>query len=99
MKVQFQAVNFKADKELILTVEDKISGLMKYYDHIISSEVFLKVQKTSEKANKYFELRLGIPGDDLVVKKVSDSFEDALNQVVTTAKKTLIKHKEKQRKK
>ena len=99
MKVQIQAVNFKADRDLIVLIEEKISGLGKFYDHIISYEVFLKVQKTSEKENKHFELRLGIPGDDLIVKKVSDSFEDALNQVFTTAKKSLIRHKEKQRNK
>jgi putative sigma-54 modulation protein len=99
MKVQIQAVNFKADKELILRIEDKVATLDKYYDHIIEAQVYMNVQKTSEKANKHLELKLAISGDDIIAKKASSTFEDALNQVFTVAKKTLIKHKEKQRNK
>jgi putative sigma-54 modulation protein len=99
MKVQVQAVNFNADKELILLIEEKVKSLLKFYDHIIDAQVHLKVQKTSEKENKNLEIKLGIPGDDLVVKKTSNSFEDALLQAVTSLKKTLIKRKGKQREK
>jgi putative sigma-54 modulation protein len=97
MKVQVQAVNFNVDKELVQLIEDKISALSKFYDHIIDAKVFLKVQKTSEKENKQMEIKLGIPGDDPVVKKTSHTFEDALLQSVTSLKKTLIKRKEKLR--
>jgi len=99
MKVQIQAVNFNADRDLIKLIEERIEGLTKFYDHIIASQVHLKVQKTSEKENKCLELRLGIPGDDLIVKKEAISFEEALNQVVAVSKKTLIRRKEKQRNK
>jgi len=99
MKVNVQAVNFNADKELIILVEEKVNGLIKFYDHIIEAQVFLKVQKTSEKENKQLEIKLGIPGDDPVVKKASNTFEDALLQAVTSLKKTLIKRKEKLREK
>lgn len=99
MRIHVQAVNFNADKDLIQLVEDKLNGLMKFYDHIIEARVFLKVQKTSEKENKHLEIKLGIPGDDPVVKKTSSTFEDALLQAVTSLKKTLIKRKGKQREK
>ncbi len=97
MKVHVQAVNFNADKELVQLVEEKVNALSKFYDHLIDAKVFLKVQKTSEKDNKQIEIKLGIPGDDPVVKKTSNTFEDALLQAVTTLKKTLIKRKEKLR--
>lgn len=99
MKVHVQAVNFNADKELIIQIEEKINGLLKFYDHIIDAHVHLKVQKTSEKENKSLEIKLGIPGDDVIVKKTSNSFEEALLQSVTSLKKVLIKRKEKQREK
>lgn len=99
MKVNVQAVNFNADKELIMLIEEKVNGLIKFYDHIIEAQVFLKVQKTSDKDNKHLEIKLGIPGDDPVVKKNSNTFEDALLQAVTSLKKTLIKRKGKQREK
>jgi len=98
MNIQIQAVNFSADKKLISLVEEKLNMLTKFYDNLIEADVYLKVQKSSDKDNKHFELRLGVPGEDIVVKKVSDNFENALNQVVSTSKKILIKYKEKQRK-
>jgi len=99
MKVNVQAVNFNVDKELILTIEKKLKSLMKFYDNIIEANVYLKVQKTSQKENKELEIRLGIPGDDPVVKKTSYTFEDALLQAVTSLKNTLTRRKEKQREK
>ena len=42
MKVQVQAVNFNVDKKLVQQIEEKIEGLLKFYDHIIGAEVFLK---------------------------------------------------------
>ena len=99
MKVRIQAVNFNIDKGLVQLIEEKTKGLLKFYDHIIDAEVFLKVQKTSIKENKELEIRLSIPGNDPVVKKTSSTFEDALSQALSTLKKTLIKLKEKQREK
>lgn len=99
MKVNVQAVNFNVDKDLVDLIENKINGLLKFYDNIIDAQVHLKVQKTSVKENKELEIRLGIPGDDPVVKKTANSFETALNQSVAVLKKTLIKLKEKQREK
>lgn len=99
MKVNVQAVNFNVDKDLIELIEKKITSLLKFYDHIIGANVFLKVQKTSQPDNKELEIRLRIPGVDPVVKKNSSTFEDALLQAVTSLKKTLTRRKEKQREK
>jgi len=99
MKVNIQAVNFNIDKNLVELIETKSKSLLKFYDHIIEANVFLKVQKTSQKENKQLEIRLSIPGVDPVVKKSSSTFEDALLQAVTSLKKTLTRRKEKQREK
>ncbi len=99
MRIQVQAVNFNVDKDLIELIEKKIKGLSKFYDNIIDARVYLKVQKTSQKDNKELEIRLGIPGDDLVVKKASNTFENALIQAVATLKKSITRLKEKQREK
>lgn len=99
MKVNVQAVNFNVDKDLVELIETKLKSLLRFYDHIIDARVFLKVQKTSQRENKQLEIRLGIPGVDPVVKKSSNTFEDALIQAVTSLKKTLTRRKEKQREK
>jgi len=97
MRVDVQSVNFNADQGLIQFVEKKINGLEKFYDKIVDSEVFLKVQQTSEKENKIVEIRLNIPGNDIVVKKQSKTFEEGTNLAVDTLKRKLRQKKEKVR--
>ena len=97
MKVSVQSVNFNADKGLIEFIEKKVNSLEKYYDKIVDSEVYLKVQKTSEKENKFVDVKLNIPGNDLVVKKQCKTFEEGITLVVDSMKRQLTKKKEKVR--
>ncbi|PCI07643.1 MAG: ribosomal subunit interface protein [Flavobacteriaceae bacterium] len=97
MKVFVQSVNFNADKELVEFVEKKVESLEKYYDKIVDSEVFLKVQQTSEKENKIVEVKINVPGNDFVVKKVCKTFEEGIALTVDSLKRQLNKRKEKQR--
>ena len=99
MKVQVQAVNFNIDRKLVELIEEKTNTLTRFYDNIIGAEVFLKVQKTSERENKILELKVAIPGKDKLVKKTSNTFEDALLQAVSSMKNSLKRLKEKQREK
>lgn len=95
MKVFVQSVNFNSDKELITFVENKVSSLGKFYDKIVDSEVFLKVQQTSGKENKIVEIKINVPGDDFMVKKVCKSFEEGTVLAVESLKRQLNKRKEK----
>ena len=99
MKVIVQSVNFNADRELIDFVEKKVAGLEKYYDKIVDSEVFLKVQQTSEKENKLVDIKINIPGNDIVVKKQCKTFEEGTMMAVDSLKRKLTKEKEKVREK
>ncbi|MEX6626194.1 ribosome-associated translation inhibitor RaiA [Tenacibaculum pacificus] len=97
MKVFTQSVNFTADKSLIDYIEKKIEGLEKFHDKIVDVEVYLKVQKTSEKENKITEIKINIPGDELMVKKQTKTFEEGVNIAIDSLKRSLKKSKEKQR--
>ncbi|CAA0169737.1 ribosome-associated translation inhibitor RaiA [Tenacibaculum maritimum] len=97
MKVFTQSVNFNADKELVKFVETKIIGLEKFHDKIVDAEVFLKVQKTSEKENKITEVKINIPGNELMVKKQTKTFEEGISIAVESLKRQLKKSKEKLR--
>ncbi|MEE9348985.1 MAG: ribosome-associated translation inhibitor RaiA [Flavobacteriaceae bacterium] len=97
MNATIQSVNFNIDKDLKLFVENKLDTLEKYYDKVINAEVFLKVQKTSDKENKIIEVKLNVPGDDIVVKKTAKTFEEGVSLTVDSLKRNLRKHKEKQR--
>ncbi|MFK5957371.1 MAG: ribosome-associated translation inhibitor RaiA [Lutibacter sp.] len=95
MKVRVQSVNFNADAGLIEFVEKKINSLEKYYDKIVDSEVFLKVQQTSDKENKFVDIKLNIPGNDLIIKKQSKTFEEGVMLATDSLKRQLTKTKEK----
>jgi putative sigma-54 modulation protein len=97
MKVFTQSVNFNADNQLIELVEAKVSALTKFHDKIVDAEVFLKVLKTSEKENKITEVKINIPGSELIIKRETKTFEEGINSAVDSLKRQLKKSKEKQR--
>lgn len=58
MKVNTQAVNFNVNSELLNFIQARMNKLDVYYDKVNKSDVFLKVQNTSNKENKIFEARV-----------------------------------------
>lgn len=97
MKVSVQSINFNIERDLVNFIEKKVNSLEKFHDNIVGSEVFLKVQNTSEKENKITEIKVSVPGNDIVVKKQGKTFEEGVSTSVDSIKRQLVKHKEKQR--
>lgn len=97
MKVNTQSVNFNADQKLINFVQQRMDKLDMYYDKVIKSEVFLKLDNTSGKENKIFEAKVSVPGDILVVKKQCKTFEEGTDMAVASLERQLKKKKEKLR--
>lgn len=95
MKVNFQAVNFTIDRKLVDFIQERMDKLEKYYDKVVSADVFLKVEKTSDKENKAVEVKINVPGDDLVVKKQCKTFEEAIELSAESLERLLVKKKEK----
>lgn len=95
MKVNVHAVNFNIDKKLVDFVQERLDKLEKYYDRVVSSDVFLKVQNTSDKENKIVEVKINVPGDEFMVKKQSKTFEEAVDLSVDSLERLLMKRKEK----
>jgi putative sigma-54 modulation protein len=95
MKVNVHAVNFNVDKKLVDFVQERLDKLEKYYDKVVSSDVYLKVEKTSDKENKIVEIKIHVPGDDFLVKKQCKTFEEAVEQASESLERLLVKRKEK----
>mgnify|MGYP003392381341 CR=1 FL=1 len=95
MKVNLQAVNFNVDRKLVDFVQEKLDKLEKYYDKIISSDVFLRLENTSDKENKIVEVKINVPGDDFLVKKQCKTFEEAIDLSAESLERLLVKRKEK----
>ena len=94
MKISVQSMGLTPHAPLEEYIDKKLSKLENYYDKIVECKVFLKVQNKSDKENKTAEILLAVPGDDIVVKKTTSSFEESLDQCSDVANKLLIKKKE-----
>lgn len=97
MKVNTQSVNFNADQKLIDFIQRRMDKLEQFYDKVIQSDVYLKVDNTSDKANKIFEARVSVPGDSIVVKKQCKTFEEGADSAASSIERQLKKRKEKLR--
>lgn len=97
MIVRVQSVNFTADQKLIAFIQKKLDKLDQFHDRIIDGEVYLKVDNNHQKENKIAEVKINIPGNELVVKKQCKSFEQATDISAEALKRQLKKSKEKYR--
>ena len=97
MHVNFQSINFKADIKLVEFTQRRIEKISQFYDQIVDVYVYTKVENFSDKINKLVELKIGIPGDDVIVKKTAKTFEEAINSAADSAERVLKRRKEKHR--
>lgn len=97
MDIQIHSIHFDADGKLHDLIIDKIEKLNHYFDRIIGSDVYLKLDKAKTTENKVVEIKLKVPGNDLFVKRQCQTFEEATDQVVDALRQQLKKRKEKTR--
>ncbi len=97
MKVQVQSVGFKADHKLVDFIQQRMDKLDQFYDRIIGGEVYLKVDNNHTRENKIVEVRVNVPGNDLVAVKECTSFEEATDLAADALKRQIDKHKAKLR--
>jgi putative sigma-54 modulation protein len=68
-----------------------------FYDKIIQSDVYLKLENTSDKENKIFEAKVSVPGDSFVVKKQCKTFEEGADIAIASLERQIKKRKDKLR--
>lgn len=95
MKVNVHAVNFNVDRKLVGYVQARLDKLDKYYDKVVFSDVFFKLENTGEKANKIAEIKINVPGDEFIVKKQCKTFEEAVELAAESMQRLLVKRKQK----
>ncbi len=97
MEIRIQTIHFDASQQLEAFVHKKVSKLDKYLDSIQSAEVILKVVKPESAMNKEAGVKLRVPNQEFFAEKISDTFEESIDEVVSALEKQLVKFKEKQR--
>ncbi len=97
MKIRVQSIHFTADAKLLDFIQRKTDKLDQFFDQIIGGEVYLRLEKTDDEANKITEIKLLIPGNDLFAKEQCKTFEEATDRAVESLKRQIGKYKEKMR--
>src|SRR4051812_22536406 len=95
MEIQIHSIHFTADSKLLGFIEEKVGKLSHFYDGIISSEIFLRIDKSDNTTNKIAEIKLNVPGNDLYVKRQCKTFEEAIDTGILAISKQVKRYKEK----
>ncbi len=95
MKIDIQSRDFTAQPALLDFVTEKVERLGRYSHDIISGEVCLAIDKSDTNDNKFCEIRLAIPGNDLFASSQKKSFEEATAATVEALERQIEKHKTK----
>jgi putative sigma-54 modulation protein len=93
MSTKVHSVHFDADIKLINFINNKVSKLSLFFDNIVASEVFLRLDKAQDKSNKIAEVRLVLPGKELFAKKQSKTFEEATDLAVEALRRQVRRYK------
>jgi putative sigma-54 modulation protein len=93
MSTKVHSVHFDADIKLIDFINNRVSKLNLFFDQIVTSEVFLRLDKAQDKSNKIAEVRLLLPGKELFAKKQSRTFEEATDLAVEALRRQVRKYK------
>ncbi|MCO5935955.1 ribosome-associated translation inhibitor RaiA [Mucilaginibacter sp. RB4R14] len=95
MKITVQSIHFSADQKLLDFIQKKVDKLETFFDHIISGEVYLKLENVDDEANKISEIKILLPGNQIFAKEKCKTFEEATDLVVESLRKQIEKHKTK----
>ena len=97
MKMKVQSIHFDADVKLLTFIEEKIDKLTNFYENIIDSEIYLRLDKAEEKDNKITEIKINTPGKTLFAREKCRTFEEATDNAIESLRRQITRHKEKMR--
>ncbi len=97
MKLQTQSIHFDADQKLLDYLQKKCDKLDTFYDRIIDAQVYLKLEKVGDPSLKNVEIKVNVPGDELIAKEQAFTFEEAIDLTTENLKRQIKRYKEKLR--
>lgn len=92
MQISIQSPGFKVTQVLTGFIQEKVEKLSNYYSDLISIDISLRVSNSDTKENKVCEIRIAVPGNDILASAQCKTFEEAVLNVVEIIK-TRIKRK------
>ncbi|MCQ2154141.1 MAG: HPF/RaiA family ribosome-associated protein [Bacteroidales bacterium] len=94
MDIKIKTLKFDAGEKLTAFVEKKVARLEKFFEGASdAAEVTLENLKEGKKA----KIKIHIPGEELLIERTADTFENAITACVDAMKEKLTREKEKER--
>jgi putative sigma-54 modulation protein len=97
MSIDMQAVSFRADQKLRLFIEKRVEKLSHFFDHIIHTQVLLKLENSGRVREKIVELSVHLPGEVLFVKTSKLTFEAATDEAIDSLRRQIEKYKDRRK--
>jgi len=91
MQINFTGHNLEVTPALRQLVESKFTKIQRHFDHITSAHVIFNVQKLENTA----EMTIHIPGHQLHASGKADDMYKAIDEMIGSLDRQVIKHKEK----
>lgn len=92
MEIKIKFLHLDADEKLAAFVEKKVSRLEKFFESAATeAEVVLEDIKEGKKA----KIQIHVPGEELIIERIADTFENAITECVDAMKEKLTRVKEK----
>ena len=93
MEIKIKALKFEAGEQLTAFVEKKVSRLSRFCEDLAG-----EIEGALEdhlKQGKLAKIQIHIPGEDLIIEREADTFENAVTEAVDAMKEKLTRAKEK----
>lgn len=92
MEINLKTLKFDAGEKLTAFVEKKVARLAKFFEGVTdNADVTLENLKEGKKA----KIQIHVPGDELIIERTADTFENAITECVDAMKEKLTRAKEK----
>ena len=96
MNINFEYHGVKASNRLEIMIADKLDKLLTKFDFVVSADVFLKKENTSEsETGMKCGIRLSSPGPRIFAESSKATFEIAIAETVSELDRQLNKRKAK----
>lgn len=93
MEIKIKALKFDASEKLTAFVIKKVSRLEKFFESATQeAEVLLE---DAAKEGKKAKIHIHVPGEELIIERSADTFENAITECVDAMKEKLTRTKEK----
>ena len=91
--INVKSLKFDADEKLLDFIEKKVGKVEKFFDNLGDIDVTLSLLPDAQ--NKSVKLQTRFPGEDLVIERHANTFEEAVTDAADALKEKIVRAKEK----